>query len=62
MKTENGKKLMGVKAIAAFLNVDERTVRRWCGDPNRGAPVRKVAGRYFAFETDLTKWAQLVDA
>lgn len=50
------KKLVGVKAIAAFLGVDRTTVWRWLGDPDRGAPIRKVGGRYFAFEAELMAW------
>ncbi|NBZ87900.1 helix-turn-helix transcriptional regulator [Stagnihabitans tardus] len=53
---ENGAKLEGVKRIADFLGVDESTVRRWIKNPKRGAPIRKLGGRYFAWEADLVNW------
>ncbi len=54
-----GKKLEGVKAIAGFLGVTDRTVRRWCrARLVAGIPILKAGGRYFAFEGDLREWLQ----
>ncbi|MDO8983771.1 hypothetical protein [Cypionkella sp.] len=54
---ERGKRLEGVKAIAAFMGVTDRTVRRWCcGRLVAGVPILKAGGRYFAFEADLRAW------
>lgn len=48
--------LRGVKVIAAFLGVDERTVRRWveCGRP--GFPICRVGGRWVAHTAELRAW------
>jgi hypothetical protein len=55
--TNQGKKLEGVKAIADFVGVTERTVRRWCrARVVAGVPILKAGGRYFAFEGDLVEW------
>lgn len=59
---ERGKKLMGVKEIADFLGVNESTIWRWLRDPKRGAPIRKVGGRYYALDADLLAWVGLVPA
>lgn len=53
---ERGKKLTGMKAIAGFLGVERTTVWRWVQNPKAGAPIRKVGGRYFAFEAELVAW------
>lgn len=61
MNAERGRKLEGVKAIADFMGVTERTVRRWCAARrlgSAGAPILKVGGRYLAFEADLRGWAE----
>lgn len=50
--------LRGWKEIAAFLGVDERTVKRW--EQSRGLPVRRVPGKarapVFVFPDELTAW------
>jgi hypothetical protein len=54
-----GKKLEGVKAIADFLGVTERTVRRWCrARLVADIPILRAGGRYFAFEGDLQEWVR----
>jgi len=54
----NGDRLDSWKAIAAYLNRDERTVRRW--EKALGLPVRRVAGgkgtSVFAYVTELDAW------
>ena len=54
----NGDRLDSWKAIAAYLNRDERTVRRW--EKASGLPVRRVAGgkgtSVFAYITELDAW------
>lgn len=60
MKNEQGRGrvLEGVKSIAAFVGVSERTVHRWCAERcERGIPIRKIGGRYVAYEQDLEAWA-----
>lgn len=53
--------LYGVKAIAGFLGVTERTVLRWMADramlsgPD-GFPVHRVGGRWFAHPEELRRW------
>lgn len=51
-------RLRGWKEIAAFLNVDERTVKRW--EQGRGLPVRRVPGEarapVFAYRDELSAW------
>jgi tetratricopeptide (TPR) repeat protein len=45
------------KAVAAFLNRDERTVQRW--EKDRGLPVHRIPGsrgRVFAYSDELTEW------
>ena len=54
----DGKRIEGVKGIAAFLGVSERSVWRWVRDPERAAPIRKVGGRHFAFEDELEAWTE----
>lgn len=48
--------LFGVKAIAGFLGVSERTVKRWCQGQEPGFPSVRVGGRWGAHEDDLRKW------
>ncbi|GEM_PF-4750883 len=52
---QSGNVLHGWKQIADFLNVDERTVRRWKQD---GLPYYqlKKRGRVFAYENELKQW------
>lgn len=54
--------LRGVKAIADFLGVTDRTVRRWIVAA-KGFPVHRVGGRYAAHTADLRAWtARQADA
>lgn len=56
---ERGKRLEGVKAIADFMGVTERTVHRWCAARvAAGIPILKIGGRYAAFEADLRGWVE----
>lgn len=56
----NGDRLDSWKAIAAYLNRDERTVRRW---EAKGLPVRRVPGHrgqsVFAFKSEIDRWLTL---
>lgn len=47
--------LRGVKAIADFLGVTDRTVRRWIASA-AGFPVHRVGGRYTAHTGELRAW------
>lgn len=49
--------LRGVKAIADFLGVTDRTVRRWICGP-KGFPIHRVGGRYTAHTADLREWGR----
>lgn len=48
--------LYGAKAIADFVGVTERTVRRWIADDEPGFPVLRGKGRWFAHSGDLRRW------
>ncbi|HEV2567661.1 tetratricopeptide repeat protein [Sphingomonas sp.] len=54
------KRLDGWKAIAVFLNRDERTVRRW--EATRGLPIHRIPGgerpRIWADPDELRQWLQ----
>lgn len=59
--------LRGVKCIADFLGVGERTVWRWMADvgtsPEEGGfPVYRVGGRWVAHTADLRRWRRMVSA
>ena len=61
MKAENGqepfKRLEGVKQIANWAKVSERTVHRWCEvRAEKHIPILKIGGRYVAYEADLAAW------
>lgn len=47
--------LRGVKAIADFLGVSDRTVRRWIASA-AGFPVHRIGGRYAANTSELRRW------
>lgn len=47
--------LRGVKAIADFLGVSDRTVKRWIASA-AGFPVHRVGGHYAAHTADLRTW------
>ena len=57
------KRLNSWKAIGAFFERDERTVRRW--EAERGLPVHRVpgAGRssVFAYTSELAEWLKIAD-
>jgi predicted transcriptional regulator len=48
--------LRGVKCIADFLGVDERTVRRWAKGRVRGFPIQRIGGRWVAHTGELRAW------
>lgn len=51
------RRLEGVKQIADWARVSERTVRRWCVvRAKQQIPILKVGGRYMAYEADLAAW------
>lgn len=50
------KKLVGVKAIAAFLGVGLRTVERWLADDRSGFPGLRVGGRWMADPDEIAVW------
>jgi hypothetical protein len=60
----NGDRLDSWKAIAAYLNRDQRTVRRW---EQHGLPVRRVPGNrgrgqsVFAFKSEIDAWLTQAD-
>ena len=47
--------LRGVKAIADFLGVSDRTVKRWIASAE-GFPVHRIGGHYAANTADLRGW------
>lgn len=47
--------LRGVKAIADFLGVSDRTVKRWIASA-AGFPVHRVGGHYTAHTGELRTW------
>ncbi len=51
--------LYGVKAIAGFVGVSERTVARWLETDETDFPVSKVGGRWSAHPDDLRRWMAL---
>jgi len=57
---ENGDRLDSWKAIAAYLDRDEGTLRRW--EQTRGLPIRRVPGRkggsVYAFTAEIDAWLQ----
>lgn len=57
MKDQNKPEwLYGVKAIAGFLGVTERTVYRLLAGGGDAFPVHRVGGRWFAHPDDLRRW------
>lgn len=60
--------LWGVKGIADFLLVGERTVERWIasrgipGTAGHGFPVRRIGGRWGVAAADLDAWVKRREA
>lgn len=48
--------IYGVKAIAGFLGVSERTMKRWLVEDETDLPVTKIGGRWSAHPDDLRRW------
>jgi hypothetical protein len=48
--------LRGVKCIADFLGVGERTVKRWLLTDQTDFPVSRIGGRWVAHTDDLRRW------
>lgn len=48
--------IYGVKAIADFLGVGDRTLKRWLQAGEQGLPVFKIGGRWGAHPEDLRRW------
>lgn len=55
-RQERDEWLRGVKAIADFLGVSDRTVRRWIATAAAGFPVHRIGGRYAAHTAELRTW------
>lgn len=53
---EGDRKLWGLDQIAAALGVSRDTARKWANDPATGCPIKRPAGQYFAFRSDLIAW------
>lgn len=51
--------LRGVKAIADFLGVSDRTVERWIVTDETDFPIYKCGGRWAAHTGDLRRWQRL---
>lgn len=49
--------LRGVKAIAEFLGVSDRTVERLLVTDQTEMPVSRIGGRWIADADDLRDWA-----
>ena len=62
-RRRNDQRLTSWKAIGAYFERDERTVKRW--EAQRGMPVHRVpgAGRssVFAYPTELAEWLKTAD-
>jgi hypothetical protein len=58
--SNGGDRLDSWKAIAAYLNRDERTARRW---ERQGLPIRRVPGNrgqsVFAYKSEIDQWLTL---
>lgn len=48
--------LRGVKAIADFLGVSDRTVERWIATDETDFPIYRCGGRWSAHTGDLRRW------
>lgn len=57
MAKEGEMELRGLKAIADFLEVSDRTVKRWIAD-GRGVPVKRIGGRLRAYPGQLRAWTE----
>ncbi len=48
--------LVGVKSIAGFLNVSDRTLERWLVADEGDLPVYRNGGRWAAHPAELRRW------
>ncbi len=58
-QAEHEEWLRGIKAIADFLGVGDRTVKRWIATDETDFPIYRIGGRWSAHTGDLNRWQRL---